>query len=284
MTSIAENSIDAELLFETSYQRVEPGLWALPAQRVKQVNLDVPLAITIVLGAIPRLARYREGIIREFHSFEVAWFDGLEQYAMALSHANALYLTAGKPPIVPSGAYEQGFKLRDTLHVDTKTLVRRGLLNAALVKGCRGSMGYEKVAAELQILCQVLKENWPIIEGKCATSLAELEHATKVAVHLLRIAKHREQIPELVAQAADRRNRCFTLFVDAYTEVRSAIQYLRRHEDDADDIAPRLYRGVSSSKKHVNAPEASSVLASPAPASIVAATEPELTVEGPFMK
>jgi len=258
----------------------------MPAQRVKQVNLDVPSAITIVLATIHRLAHYREEIIREFRSFEIGWFDGLEQYAMALSHANALYLTAGKPPVVPRGAYEQGFKLRDTLHGDMKVLVGRGLLNAALVKGCRGAMGYEKVAAELQILCQVLKQNWPTIEGKCATSLAELEHATKVAVQLLRSAKHRGKVPELVAQAADRRNRCFTLFVNAYTEVRSAIQYLRRHEGDADDIAPRLYTGLSSSKKKVNAPEASSVQASPAraQAATFAATNPALTVDGPFVK
>jgi hypothetical protein len=45
------------------------------------------------------------------------------------------------------------------------------------------------------------------------------------------------------SEAADRRARAFTLFVDAYDQTRRAVTYLRWKEDDVETIAPSLYKG-----------------------------------------
>ncbi|WP_437980893.1 hypothetical protein [Sorangium sp. So ce117] len=44
-------------------------------------------------------------------------------------------------------------------------------------------------------------------------------------------------------EAADRRARAFSLLVHAYDQTRRAVAYLRWDEEDADTIAPSLYKG-----------------------------------------
>ncbi|MFS8069892.1 MAG: hypothetical protein ACMG6S_26300, partial [Byssovorax sp.] len=45
------------------------------------------------------------------------------------------------------------------------------------------------------------------------------------------------------AEAADRKLRAFTLFTNAYDQVRRGVMYLRWDEGDADSLAPSLYKG-----------------------------------------
>jgi len=283
MTGIEKGTYDDELLFDASFRLVEPEIADLPVQRVKRVNLDVPSAVVMVLGIAPRLLIYREDIVQEFRSFDVTRFDRLEHYTMALSHTHALYVTAGIPPEVPRHLYDKGYKLRDTLHTDATVLIGRGLINPAALRGYRGLVGYENVAGELQLICQVLKVNWSEIHDKCATSLSELEHALRIAGRLLRITKQRKKLPEFIARAADQRNRCFTLFIDTYSEARWAVQYLRRHEGDADGIAPPLYSGRAKAKKHTKQEPTSEPAAIGAQAS-AAGTGMDDLQSGPYMK
>ena len=56
----------------------------------------------------------------------------------------------------------------------------------------------------------------------------------------------REQTPTQI-DAADRRQRAFSLFVKAYDQARRAIQYVRWEQGDADSIAPSLYSGRGNS-------------------------------------
>lgn len=289
MARATETSIDNELRFEVAYREVESEVVALPTQKVRRVNLDVPSAVAMVLGVNLRLVTYRQELIDEFRSFDVVQFDRLEPYAMALSHAHALYLTAGTPPDVPKQLYDEGFRRREMLHTDIKVLIGRGLIPVAALKGYRGLVGYENIASELQIECQVLKDNWSVIGGRCAPNLAEIAHAAKIAEQLLSIARRRDELPELVARVADRRNRHFTLFIDAYTEARDALQYLRRHEGDADAIAPPLYSGRSSSKNgHANksstASESSEDQAIPAVPEATAISDAAIATNGPFVR
>jgi hypothetical protein len=101
----------------------------------------------------------------------------------------------------------------------------------------------------LQILASLLKDNWTLIEGKCAVQMGELEHALKLAARILRVVGLREQAPVVAAAAAEMRLRAFTLFSCAYDDARRAVIFLRWHEGDADTIAPSLYAGRSNGKK-----------------------------------
>jgi len=152
-------------------------------------------------------------------------------------------------------------------------------------------VGYKNVASDLQIVAQALKTNWAKIEGKCATSQAEVEHALKLAARLLRIAGQREQSTEALDQATDTRNRAFTLLAEGYEDAQRALGYLRFEQDDANDIAPALYAGRTATKKapkveQVPAPAPSGVQASAATvtAGDAAKTGTDDAKNGPFMK
>jgi hypothetical protein len=66
-----------------------------------------------------------------------------------------------------------------------------------------------------------------------------------------------------VAVATRTRQAAYTLFVTSYNEVRSAVQYLRRREDDADTIIPSLFVIHGARKK--SAPETNDSPNAPAP-------------------
>lgn len=280
-----------EKLFKDAYGRVEPEIAALPVQRVRRINVDVRSAVATVLAAIARLMTYREQIIKELPSFDVARFDKLEDYALALSHADTLHSTALKPTDEQKAVFEEGIELRDVMHADVNVAIRRKFIDSAVLKDYEGLVGYKNVASDLQIVAQALNTNWAKIEGKCATTLAEIEHAFKLAARLLRIAGQREQSTEALDQATDTRNRAFTLLAEGYEDAQRALEYLRFEQDDADDIAPAMCAGRPTAKKapkveQVPEPAPSGVQASPVTvtAGDAGKTGTDDTKNGPFMK
>ncbi|MDP3278238.1 MAG: hypothetical protein Q8Q09_23830, partial [Deltaproteobacteria bacterium] len=58
-------------------------------------------------------------------------------------------------------------------------------------------------------------------------------------------ARPENKTPE---EIADKRRRAVTLFMNAYDEVRYAVQYLRRHYQDAHEIVPKLTNRVATSR------------------------------------
>ena len=70
-----------------------------------------------------------------------------------------------------------------------------------------------------------------------------------LADQLVTAVGEREQAPVIAAEAVRDRHGAFTLFINAYDEVRAAITYIRRKQGDAESIAPSLYAGRTVSKK-----------------------------------
>jgi hypothetical protein len=69
---------------------------------------------------------------------------------------------------------------------------------------------------------------------------------SRFADRLISAVGDRAQTPTQI-DAADRRQRAFSLFVKAYDQARRAIQYVRWQQGDADSIAPSLYSGRGNS-------------------------------------
>jgi len=247
--SVQKPQLSDEILFEEPYKRLLTELEALKQEDVAEVNLEIPTAVATVFGVLPKLMAYREDILKQLPGFDVVRFDKLEDYTMALSYANTVHSTATRPVDGLVELSDEGFKLRGTLQSDILALSSRSLINSASLKNYTGLTGYKNIATDLQIQGQILKDNWSQIEGKCATTMVEVEHGLKVAAHLLRLTGLKEQSPAVVAAAAEMRKRAFTLFSRAYDDARRAIIFLRWHEEDADTIAPSLYVGHGGSKK-----------------------------------
>jgi len=108
---------------------------------------------------------------------------------------------------------------------------------------------------DLELLSQAMTANWAKIQGKALTPLADVQTASRIGLRLTRIAGLRDQGPARLAAATELRMRAFTTVVRTYEEVRHAVGYLRRREDDADSIAPSLYPGKSRRKVVEPTPE-----------------------------
>jgi hypothetical protein len=263
-TSNTPATVNDEVLADETYQRLLPEIEALPAEDVMQVNLDIPSAVTTVLGSLPELRAIRPEIQKHLPEFDLECFDKLEDYTLALTYANAQYLIAVAPPEDLQATGSEGSALRNTLHADAMALIQRGLIDSDQLKQLKGGNGYKNIATDLLILASVLQNHWSKIEGKCGTTEAEVDRAIKLAQRILRVVGLREQAPTSVAAASDRRVRAFTLFWNAYDQARRAVAFLRWDHDDADQIAPSLYAGRSNGRRRASDTDAGAPSTEPA--------------------
>lgn len=192
---------------------------------------------------IPRVNALRAQLASDLPRFNLVTFDKLEDYTYALHFTHACYVAATRPPDGLQSLAEEAGLVRDRMRQDALALVGHGLVDGVPIAQVKGGTTYRSMALDLQVLSRVLKESWASIQGKSAVTIEHLNAASKLSLALMRVVGLREKAPAVVAAALETRNRAFTLFIRAYEETRSAVAYLRRHEGDADAIAPSLYPG-----------------------------------------
>ncbi len=237
------NTIDEEVLFAESYQRLLPRMQALSPAELLPVNLDITSAVSTALGVLPEIRALRPAIAKALPELSLEHVDALEDLARAASYANTQHLIAAAPTDDLPERTGEGIELRQRLRADANALVTRGLMSEPSLKGLTGSTGAKNLARDLQILASSFRDAWVRIEGKCALSTADLDHAERLAARLLRVAGLREQGPVQTAATAELRQREFTAFCRSYDQIRRAVIFLRWSEGDADSIAPSLYAG-----------------------------------------
>jgi len=236
-------NIGDEVLAAEAYARVKPELTKLVPDELVRVNLDVSAALQTILAALPKLRALRGQIVKELPSFDIASFDRLEDYALALSVTQTALLLATKPPSELPALAEDALQLRETLLRDAQALARRNLIDGGQLAGLKGVNGYKNIAQDLQILSKILQDAWPQIQGKTATTTDELKTASQMATRLSRLVGLREQGPARVAVATDDRRRAFTLVLRTYEDARRAIANLRAPQRDVNTVVPSLYPG-----------------------------------------
>ncbi|MCU0693646.1 MAG: hypothetical protein MUF54_19840 [Polyangiaceae bacterium] len=285
-------TVNEERSFALAFAESDTDRNALRPEDVKRVNLDVPSAVATSLGALPEILALRSEVEARLPKFDIGHFDRLQSYTMALSHAFAQSKSSIAELDKLPELNVEGTTIRDNFLADMATLARRGLINPKTFKTCKGYTGYKNIATELQVLSNLARAHWTGIEGKCGICLEELDRADKIAAHMLRLVGLREQAPEIAAEAADERDRAFTLFMRNYDQVRRAVTYLRWDEDDADEIAPSLYAGRRRSGTDSKKEEPAPVVVTPAPNAGVPAepivppvtpASPAVPTGGPFV-
>jgi hypothetical protein len=226
--------------YAAAFARVLPVAMALSPNELATVNIDIPSAVTLVLGKLPGILALRPSI-PELRTFDIRFVDHLETFALATAHAHALCLAATARPESIHELTTRAGALRDLLYSDAATLAKRGLIHGARLRKLRTPSGYKNLAFDLLGLAVVLRESWPTIHGKTAIELSDLEQAERFGAALVNAIGRRERAPAVASALAQQRQRVFTLFFRAYDQVRRAVCYLRWHERDADRIAPSLY-------------------------------------------
>jgi hypothetical protein len=291
------NGVADEVLATGAFERVKGELMALRKEELLQVSLDISAAVATVLGVVPELRGLRDQIVKELPSFEIGRFDRLEDYALALSHTQVLFLSATQRPSELDPIAEEATELREKLLAEATALVHHGVLNQGTLAQLKGANGYKNIATDVMVLANVLGTVLPQIQGRTLTQPADLEHATRLGTHLLRIVGLKEQGPAQVAEATDLRLRAYTALLLAYDDARRAITYLRGAKDDGDTIAPSLHPGRPRPKKGSGAevpapggtPPSTSATSAPVGGTPVVADAPKpvsdgaMSAKGPFL-
>ncbi|AUX23596.1 hypothetical protein SOCEGT47_041230 [Sorangium cellulosum] len=227
-----------------AFDRILPEIDALSADALVPINLDIPRAVSQVLGVLPGLLALRPTIAERLPTHDVGVLDRLETYALAAWYAHLLWLSSGGAENALKPLLAEAVPLRENLLSDAGALARRGLLDADAVAEVRAGHGHMDTANDLVALSALFSASWPEIASKTAATEDEVKRAGELGPLLLAALGVREHgAAPLPTDATDKRARAFSLFVRAYDQTRRAVAYLRWDEGDADEIAPSLYKG-----------------------------------------
>jgi hypothetical protein len=240
--------------WEQAYESVKSDLVALPVDELVPINLDIQGAVITAAGVIPEVNALRAEM-EELPGFDIERFDKLPQYAMATGYAHSRLMMSARPTDRLPAMYEEGDKARDLLSSDAVALAKRGLIPLEAVAYIGSLRGYKNMSGDLRNLVTLFRTNWDQIEGKCATTKAEVDRAAELASALVQAFGLREQGPAELNELADMRARAYTLFLLTYNEARSAVSYLRREEGDVDSIIPSLFSSRTRRGKKVETEE-----------------------------
>lgn len=228
-------------VFDDALLLTEAKMAALATHELLVVNFDIGQVLAAAERVTLRVAPFRQRIVSELPSFDIECIDCLPQYARALVATHIHLRIAQRRPHDLSGVLEDIATQYKVLWADTMALVVRGLIDGrklTRLKGCRRRN--EKVIA-LAALASFLRSSWPQIQGRTALTWEEIERAeSTVSVATYAQAYQKQPLLER-QQRAERRQRAFTVFANAYTNIRDAIRYLCKDKATAAQIVPTLY-------------------------------------------
>ncbi|MRG91766.1 hypothetical protein [Polyangium spumosum] len=224
---------------------------ALPESELLPVNVDVPRAVAIVLGAAPHLAALRERFVAELPKHPIRYIDNLKNYALAAWYSHLLSLPAPGPENTVKKLLEEASPLRESLLVAAEALAHRGFFEKERVAEIRSGQGHLDTANDLVALAALFSEHWSAIEHKTAVEWAEVERAAAIGPDIL-VAVGERELPRSGEKPDDPtklRVRAFSLLAKAYDQCRRGAAYLAWGERDLDEIAPSLYSARGAGRR-----------------------------------
>ncbi len=240
--------------YEAAYELVRPQREALKPDQLVPISIDVIAASLILFGRYEEISSYREQVERDLPNFDSAVFGHVLDYALASSHAHTRFAAASSNTALAE-LYDRVARIRDVLVADVTALGKRKLVDASRLSELRGPPGHKNVAYDVLLLRTILRDHWAQVASRTGVTPAELAEAAELADQLANAVAIREQQANMVTEASDQRQRAFTLYVNAYDQVRRAISFLRWDEGDVDRIAPSLYAGRGGPKRKVDTQE-----------------------------
>ncbi|WP_437997759.1 hypothetical protein WMF26_45010 [Sorangium sp. So ce185] len=241
-----------------AFAQIEPELDRI--EKVVPINVDIPRAVAVAVGAVPHLKALRARFVDELPRFPIEALDKLMSYALGAWYAHLLALPAGPGQDGLKRLLDEASALRADLLVAAEALAHKGFVDAGRVAEIRSGNGHLDTANDLVALAALFGESWGAVKHKTTVEWPEVERASKLGPELLVALGARNQpgVPApKAADPADRRARAFTLLVRAYDQCRRGVTYLRWVEGDYDAIAPSLFAGRGGARRGGSAKEES---------------------------
>jgi hypothetical protein len=232
-----------------AFVEVEPELQKVSRDELVAINVDIPRAVSVAIGAIPRLAQLR-GDATKLHDFDVANIDRLGTYALAAWYAHLLALPETMASTLTQ-LLERARPLREDMLLAAELLAHKGYFDNKAVEAIRAGQGNLDTANDLVALAGLFSAVWPQVEHRSTVEWDDVEQASLVGPQILIALGERNQSVDTRRGSADlveRRARAYSLFWKAYDQCRRAASYLRWNHGDADEFAPSLHVGRSGRK------------------------------------
>jgi hypothetical protein len=238
--SAAKPAVPAEAA--KAFAEVEPLLAKLSPDNLAPINVDIPRAVSIAVGAVPHLAKLR-GDASKLPDFDINDIDRVGTYALAAWYAHLLTL----PEVTASALaalLEEAKPIRESMLLAAELLAHHGYFDRKAVEAIRAGQGNLDTANDLVTLAALFSSGWSQVENRSPVEWTHVERAAKLGPEIL-IALGAKNQPDAKSadpsNASERRTRAYTLFVRAYDQCRRAATYLRWNEGDADEIVPSLF-------------------------------------------
>ncbi len=227
---------------KVAFEAMRAELMALRPEELYSVNVDIPRAASIALGAETFIRAYAEEIEELLPQHDMSGLEKLRSYALG-----AVYAHLQSQPVSKNGdvvtLFEEASQLRAELLVAADALAYAGLVDADRVAQIRSGQGQLDTAADLLGLGTLFAASWDVLASKTAVERAKVDRASKLGVDLLAaLGEKGHSGSQGTPESIDLRNRAFTLLVNAYDSCKRALTYVRWYEGDADTIAPTLYQ------------------------------------------
>jgi hypothetical protein len=237
-----------------AYQRLSAEIDAVPDESLVLITLDIATCVATAHGVLPEVRTF-DAEIRQLPNFDVANYEKLEDYALALKHADTLYVAASMPPEDLAVLLDRAVKARELLLSNIQTFIVHDLIPERREGELDRTLGHRGLVNDVERFAEIVRESWPKVQGKTPLTRAQLDEFETLSDRLLTALGLKAQSEEVVAESTLRRQRAFALFLRAYNEVRRAVSFLRWNHGDVDSIIPSLYSVKGGRKKGGTEPE-----------------------------
>lgn len=221
-----------------AFQRHRDAILAVPLTAVPVTNVDIPAALVMVLGSLPRILPLRDEIVALTHT-PASSIDDLASLAYAADHAHARLLTFDTTPDVTREIAELR-TLRARFVSSARSLVSCELLGSEVLMPEGAPRKFIKLAEEMTVAARRLLLHIDVVEQNSPLRRRALERACELSLRVLTQLGRRPTLLDDGEDVALTRWKAFALVERAWDDVRRALTYLRWREGDVEAIAPSL--------------------------------------------
>jgi hypothetical protein len=249
MNNQAGNVHKSPIVLQEAFERLRPELVTLHKKDLSPINVDPITAASIIRAALPRAHSLKATIQQELNSFDPSLLEKLDQYTLALIHAQRRCVCVKQPPEQLKTLIERLRSIREQFQFDITCLAARRLIENYRRATFRSSTSYRNLASDVLTLAGLFRKHWPAVSSRTAVTLEELNEAETLANDLISVLNVHSRSPDVVAQAALERQQVFTLCDVAYNQLRKAVTVVRWEQGDANQIAPSIRSGKRPRRK-----------------------------------
>jgi hypothetical protein len=202
-----------------------------------RINVDITTVVVSARGALPRIMALRPELIRQTPLYDFTLFDAFEDTITALGHTDSAVRAASKDREEITAQAEALDVKRIQLLETAVALSGFGLVDEKPLETIRKETGYRPLVSDVSTLVQLLRQNWPKIEGKVPYTLKALnaiDHEVLILSAALGLKERNREAPQEVALL---RRQVYAVFRKSVASIRRAVTFLVG-EDEVNNIVP----------------------------------------------